>query len=157
MAEWFTFNEFIKSDTADRMGIDNTPTEEFEKNNIIATMRLMDKIRTKWTDRCNNYRPQVIVTSGYRCNALNKAVGGSKTSQHRYGAACDFKAKNGQNKALFEMIVEMIENGEIEIGQLIYEQGDDDNPAWIHISLPMENRKNEILRYEKGKGYYIYR
>lgn len=159
MARYFTYKEFTRSATADRLGIDNTPTDEHIQDNIIETMRLMDKIRGKWSDYCLQHyliKPQIIVTSGYRCNELNNAVGGSKTSQHRYGSACDFKANNGQNKALFEVIVEMIESGEITVGQLIWEQGNDDNPAWIHISLPMEHKKNDILRYEKGKGYYKY-
>lgn len=159
MAEYFVFSEFVKSETADKMGIDNNPQDEQTKDNIIETMRLMDKIRGRWTSYCCGnciLKPQIIITSGYRCEALNTALNGSKTSYHRYGLAADFKAKNGQNKALFEVIVNMIEEGDIVVSQLIWEQGDDNNPNWIHISLYDGNKKNEILRYEKGKGYRKY-
>ena len=155
MAQYFTPYEFTKSETAVKLNIDNTPNEQ-EMENIIQTMRLMDKIRGKWTDYCseNCYtKPQIIITSGFRCEALNTALNGSKTSYHRYGLAADFEAKNGQNKALFEMVVDMIEKGEIVVSQLIWENGNDNNPDWIHIALYDGKKKNEILRYEKGKGY----
>lgn len=158
MAQYFSIFEFTKSDTAKKLNIDNTPNEQ-EMDNLIQTMRLMDKIREKWTVYCNeNYlsKPQIVITSGFRCEALNKALGGSKTSYHRYGLAADFEANNGQNKALFEVIVDMIDNGEITVSQLIWEKGDSNNPDWTHIALYDGKKKNEILRYEEGKGYTKY-
>lgn len=149
MAKYFTPFEFIRSETAKRLNIDNTPNEK-QMDNIIEVMRIMDKIREKWTEYCTlNYlpNPQIIVTSGFRSEALNLAVKGSKTSQHKKGSAVDFKAKNGQNKALFEVILKMLESGEIKVRQLIWEKGDDNNPAWIHLGNYEEGKQeNQILR-----------
>lgn len=158
MAKFFVFSEFTKSDTAKKLDIDNTPNSE-ESENIIYMMRMMDKIRERWTVYCEeNYlqNPQIIVTSGFRCEELNKAVKGAKTSQHRVGSAVDFEAKNRQNKALFEVILDMIEDGEIICSQLIWEKGNEDNPDWLHIGKYEGNKKNEILKYEEGKGYSKY-
>jgi hypothetical protein len=158
MAKYFTAYEFYKSDTARKLNIDNIPNED-EMDNIITTMRMMDKIRERWTEYCkenNLSKPQILINSGFRCEALNNAVGGSKTSYHRYGSAADFEANNGQNKALFEVVLTMIEDGEITVSQLIWEKGNDNNPDWIHIAVYDGKKKNEILKYEKGKGYRKY-
>ena len=158
MSKFFVFSEFTKSDTAKRLKIDNTPNSE-ESDNIIYMMRMMDKIRERWTVYCEeNYlqNPQIIVNSGFRCEALNKALGGSKTSQHKTGSAVDFEAKNGQNKALFGVILNMIEDGDIECSQMIWEKGNDNNPDWIHIGKYEGRKRNEIMRYEEGKGYSKY-
>lgn len=147
MAKYFVFSEFTKSDTAKRLKIDNTPSEE-HADNVIEMMRMMDKIRERWTHYCKeNYltKPQIIVNSGYRSEALNTAIKGSKTSQHKTGSAVDFEAKNGQNKALFEVILKMIEDGEIRCSQLIWEKGDDENPDWIHIGKYEGKKLNQIL------------
>jgi hypothetical protein len=148
MAKFFTYFEFIKSETAKKQKIDNNPTEEYIQNNILETMRVMDMIREKWTEYCKDNclnNPQIIVTSGYRCEALNRAVKGSKTSQHKDGSACDFEAKNGQNKALFEVVLSMLEDGVIKCSQLIWEKGDEDNPDWIHIGMYKGGKLNQIL------------
>lgn len=158
MAKYFVFSEFTNSDTAKKLNIENTPNSE-ESDNIIYMMRMMDRIRERWTQYCDeNYlqHPQITVTSGFRSEALNTAVKGSKTSQHRDGSAVDFKAKNGQNKALFEVILDMIEEGDIECSQLIWEYGDENNPSWIHLGRYVGRKRNEVLRYEKGKGYCRY-
>ena len=52
MANYFTFRELIKSATADRLGIDNTPKEEYIQDNIIELMRVLDGIREGWTVKC---------------------------------------------------------------------------------------------------------
>lgn len=147
MAKYFVFSEFTKSDTAKRLKIDNTPNSE-ETDNIIEMMRMMDKIRERWTEYCEEHylqNPQIIVTSGYRSEALNTAVKGSKTSQHKTGSAVDFKAKNRQNKALFEVILKMLKDGEIRCSQLIWEKGNDENPDWIHIGKYEGRKLNQIL------------
>lgn len=147
MAEFFSAYEFYKSETANKLNIDNTPDEQ-EMDNILELMGIMDKIRGKWTEYCKeNYlnNPQIIITSGYRSEALNKAVKGSKTSQHKDGSACDFEAKNGQNKALFKVILNMLDEGVIKCSQLIWEKGNEDNPDWIHIGMYKGGKLNQIL------------
>ena len=149
MAKYFVYSEFIKSDTAKRLNIDNTPTEEYIQDNILELMKVMDVIRERWTSYCEENhlsKPQIIVNSGYRCEALNKAVGGSKTSAHRIGSAVDFEAQNGRNGELFNLIVNMIEKGEIKCSQLIWEKGDKQNPDWIHFALYAGGKLNQILK-----------
>lgn len=136
----FTLEEFIKSDTADRYNIDNTPSEEIKKHIIELVEKIMQPIRTKWGKA-------IIINSGYRCEELNDKVGGSKTSQHKSGYACDFKTTNGQNAKLFNLIKQMIENKEIECDQLIWEYGTKKNPNWIHIALHETKMRNQILYY----------
>ena len=134
MCKWFTYGEFIKSATAKKLNIDNTPTEEFIQDNIINLMRIMDKIRERWTDYCEDnclQNPQIIINSGYRCEELNKAVKGSKTSAHKIGAACDFEAKNGHNKELFGVVQNTLKEYEIPFDQLINEN----DYEWIHLGI----------------------
>ena len=134
----FTMEEMVKSNNAKRLGIDNTPSEKETRNIIELVEKVLQPIR-------NKYGKPIYVNSGFRCEELNKAVGGSKTSQHRYGSAVDIEANNGNNTKLFYCIKEMIENGEIEVGQLIWEYGNKKNPNWVHVSLPMPHKKNQIL------------
>lgn len=136
----FKMEEFIESSTAKKYNIDNTPSEEIKKRIIELVEKVMQPIRTKWGK-------SIIITSGYRCKELNSKVGGSKTSQHMSGYACDFETTNGQNAELFNMIKEMIENKEIEVDQLIWEYGTKENPNWIHISLHTDKMRNQILYY----------
>lgn len=136
----FKMEEFIESSTAKKYNIDNTPSEEIKKRIIELVEKVMQPIRTKWGK-------SIIITSGYRCKELNDKVGGSKTSQHMSGYACDFETTNGQNAELFNMIKEMIENKEIEVDQLIWEYGTKENPNWIHISLHTDKMRNQILYY----------
>lgn len=150
MAKYFTYSEFTKSDTANQLGINNTPSEEYIQDNILEVMRVMDKIREKWTDYCEDNcmpNPQIIVNSGYRCSALNKALKGSKTSAHKIGSAVDFEAKNGQNKALFEVAMEVLKD--IPFEEMINEK----DYSWIHLALKSMNgeQKREIIGYD-GKN-----
>ena len=133
----FTFDELIYSPTANRLGIDNTPDKETKEKLIRLAKEILQPIRNKWGSA-------IVVTSAYRCEALNKAVGGSKTSQHRLGEAADIKVgSKAQNKALFNLIQKMVNNGELKVGQLI----DEYNYSWVHVSLPRTNGKpnNQIL------------
>lgn len=133
----FTFDELIYSPTANRLGIDNTPDKETKEKLIRLAKEILQPIRNKWCSA-------IVVTSAYRCEALNKAVGGSKTSQHRLGEAADIKVgSKAQNKYLFNLIYKMIKSGELKVGQLI----DEYNYSWVHISLPRTNGKpnNQVL------------
>lgn len=150
MAVYFSYYEFIKSNTANKLGIDNTPTDEHIQDNILELMGVMDKIRERWTYYCKDNclsDPQINITSGYRCEALNRAVKGVKSSAHKIGSACDFRAKNGQNKALFEVVMEVLKEYDIPFEELINEK----DYSWIHFALKSYNgeQKKEIIGYEK--------
>lgn len=130
----FTYEEMINSATAKRLNIDNTPSVKELGELRKLCQQVLQPIRDK-------YGKSITVTSGYRCEKLNKAVGGSKTSQHRYGQAADITLGNPTlNKKLFNMILEMINKKEIKVGQLIDEYG----YRWLHISLPY-TKVNNVL------------
>lgn len=129
----FTINELVKSPTAERLHIDNNPSG-------VIIMRLTELIRTILQPIRDAYGKPIYVSSGYRCEKLNKAVGGVPTSQHVRGEAADLYVK-GDNKELFIVIKKLIDEGKITVGQLI----DEYNYKWIHISLPTSKHKNQIL------------
>ena len=97
---YFTIEELTKSDTATRRGIDNTPTEEVKKNLTTLVDQVLDPLRAAWG-------APIVVNSGYRCPALNEAVGGSKTSDHMTGRAADIEAADrtaASNARLFALV-----------------------------------------------------
>ena len=138
----FTLEELYTSATANRKGINNYPPESMMKH-IKELAELLQKIRDK-------YGYPIHVNSGYRCLALNNAVGGSKTSQHVIGQAADIVATGGRTNAhLFNVIKEMITSGEIQVGQLIWEYGTRQEPNWVHVSLPYSKVNNILYFYNK--------
>lgn len=139
MTKNFTLSEFTASATAKAKNIDNTPNEATIANIKKLCETILQPIRDK-------YGFPIIVTSGYRCKALNDAVKGSKTSQHMTGAAADIKCTHTSRRHLFDLIKKMIDNKEIEVGQLIWEYGTKSEPNWIHVSLPY-SKKNQILYF----------
>lgn len=137
ITENFTWKEFEQSSTARYLNIDNTIPSIY-KDNIYDLAVLLQKIR-------NEFKHPIYVTSGYRCPKLNTAVGGSKTSAHMKGLAADIHASN--NIWLWDCIMHMIDTGQIEVSQLIWEKGTDEYPAWIHIAIyrPGMSKHNQIL------------
>lgn len=129
--KYFTLKELTKSDTAKRKGIDNTPSKEEEQNLISLVENILDPLREL-------YGKPIIVTSGYRSNRLNKAVGGSSTSQHRRGEAADIRTVEDtveENKKLFELAKQL------PFDQLINEY----NYDWVHISYSPRNRRQILV------------
>lgn len=131
----FSLEEFTKSKTADSLNILNVPALVHITNLQHLCTSVLQPIRDKWN------KP-IFISGGYRCRALNKAVGGVPTSQHLLGEAADLICED--NKSLWYLIKSMIENGEIKVGQLI----DEKNLSWIHISLPSENKCNQIFKIQ---------
>ena len=128
----FTLEELTASSTARARKIDNTPGESHVANLRKLAETILQPVRDKWG------KP-VVITSGYRCPALNKAVGGVATSQHLNGEAADINLGKA-NPELFLLMKRMVENGEITVGQLLDENGG----SWIHVSLPNAKWKNYV-------------
>lgn len=84
----------------------------------------------------------LIITSGYRCDSLNKAVGGSPTSQHKLGEAIDFKVRGMTNSQVACKLM----GSDLKFQQLIIESAG--GAEWVHISI---GSKREVLRYKNGK------
>ena len=95
--KYFTLKELTKSNEAKRNKINNVPTKQEEQNLVALVENILDPLREA-------YGKPIIVTSGYRCERLNKLVKGSKTSQHRLGQAADIRTiedTKEENKKLF--------------------------------------------------------
>ena len=88
---WFSIDEMIKSATAKRLGIDNTPPDDIKNNIVLFIDKILDPIREDWGS-------PIIVSSGYRCPELNAKVGGAKTSGHLYGYCADLQVKGDLRK-----------------------------------------------------------
>ena len=149
LSKHLSLKEVIKSNTATRKGIDNTPTDEHLYNLKRLAEEIFEPIRT-------HFNVPIGVSSGYRSIALNKAIGGSKTSQHSKGEALDLDADiygKITNKQIFDFIKD-----NLVFDELIWEFGDDNNPDWVHVSYTNELRPNrkEILRAKKINGKTVY-
>ncbi len=89
--------------------------------------------------------PAIIVNCGYRCDALNEAVKGSKTSAHTIGAAADIEPKNQRNKEFLGFLEQYLLDNHIPFDQLVSEKPDKNGvPSWIHIGL--KNRQGKQRR-----------
>lgn len=135
--KYFTIKELCKSKTATDLGIDNTPNEQQIANMEKLIDNLLDPIREMWG------KP-IYVNSGFRSEALNNAVGGVPTSQHRFGQAADISVKSvSGNKELFDMIL----NSGLKFTQMISEKTTNKGCKWIHISYCENNLKKQVLYY----------
>lgn len=127
--KYFTIKEMTESDTANKKGIKNIPSVEEERNLVALIEKILDPLREA-------YGKPIIVTSGYRCKALNQAVKGANTSQHLYGQAADIRSVSDtkeENKKLFDLIREL----KLPFDQLINEY----NFNWVHVSYSNRNRR----------------
>lgn len=128
--KYFTIEEMIKSSTATAKRIDNTPNQTVIDSLTKLIEAVLDPLR-EW------YGKPIRVNSGFRCEALNEAVGGSDTSQHRLGEAADITVgtKKG-NKKLFEYIKD-----NLPFDQLINES----NFSWVHVSYREGRLRKQVL------------
>lgn len=130
--KYFSMTELTRSATARRKGIDNTPSGEVRANLTALVANCLDPLREAWGQ-------PIIVTSGYRCDKLNRAVGGARNSQHTKGQAADIRTVEDTpeaNRRLFDLILKM----KLPFDQLIDEYGYD----WIHISYGPKNRRRVL-------------
>tara|TARA_R100000734_G_scaffold260_1_gene390 strand:- start:1591 stop:2058 length:468 start_codon:yes stop_codon:yes gene_type:complete len=134
----FTLSEVTRSNTAKRLGIDNTPKNQHLKN--------MQRLITNLIQPMRDALGPIRITSGYRSPELNRAIGGSKKSQHSKAEAVDIQFwSEGQmnNRILYNWVI----NSDIEFDQMINEF----DYSWIHISLKEKNNRKEILEAYKDK------
>ena len=139
--------EVLRSESAKRNGISNNPTKEHLSNLTSIALNVFQPIR-------DHFLVPIHISSGYRSLALNKAVGGSNTSQHSKGQALDIDMDGTKitNKQIFDFIKD-----NIEFDQLIWEFGTDNNPDWVHVSYAKGKNRKQILKAVRrnGKTSYI--
>lgn len=142
--------EVTRSETAKRRGISNQPTAAHIENFKILAENVFEPIRT-------NFGVPIHISSGYRSEALNKAIGGSLTSQHCSGEAIDIDMDGSTNGVTNKMVFDYIKDN-LKFDQLIWEFGTSSNPDWVHVSYKSTGKqRKQILRAVKNgkKTSYI--
>ncbi len=141
LSENFTLDEFTQSASAKRLGIPNEPTPEVIANLQLLVTNVLQPLRTA-------LGRSIKVTSGYRSPAVNKAVGGVKTSQHSEGKAVDIVVDGMSPYDVVQFLLDM----NIEFDQAIQEFGE-----WTHISFDINSNREQVLTAKKidGKTRYL--
>jgi len=142
----FSLKEFIKSDTATRKGLDNTPSPDVVANLQKLVDNIVQPVR-------NHYDKVVTINSGYRSIEVNTSVGGSKTSDHCKGMAADIEISGVANSDLAQHIVDTYKFTQVILE--FYIQGISDS-GWVHVSYDKDNLKCEVLTAVKQDGKTIY-
>ena len=144
----FTLKELTKSETATRLGLDNTPNDEALENLKLLCEKVLQPVR-------DHFGKSVTVNSGYRSPESNAAVGGSKTSDHCKGQACDLEIDGIPNPELAQWIMDNLEYTQLILE--FYTPGGDPNAGWVHVSYDPNNLKKQELTAVKvaGKTQYL--
>jgi zinc D-Ala-D-Ala carboxypeptidase len=132
----FTLAELTQSETAERLGLDNTP-DEAVKANLVRLARMLEEVRRVLG------RP-IMVNSAYRSPAVNKAIGSKSTSQHCVGCAADIRVPGLTPNDIVKEIIKT----NIEYDQLIREFD-----SWVHISIPnkiADKPRRQVLIIDKS-------
>ena len=129
----------VKSQTALRLGLDNTPDTDEMKSLLALCENVLEPVRIHWA------KP-VVVNSGFRALRVNRAIGSRDSSQHAKGEAADIEIPGIDNLVLYYWIAE-----ELDFDQLILEcYNGEPSSGWVHVSyVGLENR-NQTLRIDKG-------
>jgi hypothetical protein len=133
----FNLIEFTSSETASRRGIDNTPSIAVIENLRLLCENVLQPLRDK-------YGKSINITSGYRSPKLNKAIGGSSTSQHCYGQAADIQVDRKDYLKVWEILKTL------PFDQIIFEFGTESAPDWIHVSFVQGKNRGQKLKAVKN-------
>ena len=143
----FSLKEMTKSQTALRRGIDNEPGDEEQANLQQLCEQVLQKVR-------DHFGKPVTVNSGYRSPELNKAIGGSTTSDHCKGMAADIEIPGVSNYEIADWI-----KSNCEFRQLIlefYTPGVPDS-GWVHVSYNYEENEKKVMTALKEDGKTVYK
>jgi len=142
----FTLKELTKSDTATRLGLDNTPDEQALENLKTLCEMVLQPVR-------EHYGKSVSVNSAYRSPESNAAVGGSKTSDHCKGMAADIEIVGVANADLAQWIMDNLEYTQLILE--FYTPGIPDS-GWVHVSYDPNNLNKQELTATKVAGKTTY-
>lgn len=147
ISKHISYKEAVRSNTAKRRGIDNTPSGLELEAMINVAEKVFEPLR-------EHFGCPILINSFFRSIKLNKAIGGSSRSQHCKGEAMDLDDTLGgvKNSEIWAYI-----KNNLEFDQLIWEFGDTEEPNWVHVSLKLngENRK-QCLRASRVLGRVVY-
>ena len=147
ISKHITYKEATRSVTALRLGIENAPNDYELQNMELIAEKVFEPLRKA-------VNGPIKINSFFRCEELNKAIGGSSRSQHCQGRAIDIDDVYGyvSNSYMYYYIKD-----NLDFDQLIWEFGTDTEPDWVHVSYvdSDSNRKRCLLAYkEEGKTKY---
>ena len=144
-SDFFTLEEFTRSTTAKRLKIDNTPDDVVIRNIQYGVQMVLDPLRRM-------LQAPIIITSGYRCAKLNKAVGGVANSWHTKGNAADLRIKDEEEaKAIFQILKTLP-----SVDTVLFEHST--SAIWIHVQWDMERTPRHHFNFnyqEKKKNSYL--
>ena len=148
LSKHVSYKEGIHSITALRLGLKNDPSDVHLANMRLISEKVFEPLRM-------HVGGPIKINSFYRGPELNKAIGGSAKSQHCHGQAMDIDDSYGNmsNADMYKFIKE-----NLDFDQMIWEFGDDNNPAWVHVSYVNDNdNRNRCLKAyrENGKTKYM--
>jgi len=139
LTEHFILDEFTRSTTASRLKIDNRVPDELMANIQLTAIKL--ELVRKALGKA------IIITSGYRCPALNTRVGGASTSAHTKGLAVDFHSSYGTPKEICQRLID----AGVQFDKLIQEHN-----QWVHIGFSPSNNRQIVLTAIKQGGKTVY-
>ena len=148
ISKHITYKEAVRSNTALRLNINNIPNDYEISNMVGIASNVFEPLR-------EYVGGPIRINSFYRCEELNRAIGGSSRSQHCEGRAIDLDDTFGHktNAEMFNYI-----KNNLNFDQLIWEFGDDTNPDWVHVSfVSNDENRGRCLKAEKVNGRTSYR
>jgi len=136
LSKHLSLSEVQRSESAKRAGISNVVPPEHIENFKLLAEKIFQPIR-------EHFGVPIRISSGYRSKELNAKIGGSASSQHCKGQAIDIDQDGTSitNRQVFDFI-----KNNLPFDQLIFEFGDDDNPAWVHVSYSKNQQRGQVLK-----------
>ena len=137
ISDHINFIESYKSQSAERLGINNMPPDGVIPSMQLVANKCFEPIRA-------HFNIPIGISSFYRCDELNKKIKGAKNSQHVKGEAIDIDADifgGVTNADIFEWA-----KNNLIFDQLIWEFGNDKNPAWVHISYSSKKNRQQVIK-----------
>ena len=138
LSDHFSLAEFTKSQTAIRKGIKNDPNDAAIENMRLLCENILEPVR-------QNYDIPFTLNSGFRCLALNEAVGSSPRSQHVTGQAADFEVPTIANKDLAHWIMDNLDYDQVLLE--FYKEGDPSS-GWVHCSYDNGNNRKQAKKFD---------
>ena len=149
LTEHFNLAEMIVSPTAKRLGLSNNPTAEHIANMKYVCEKILEPVRA-------HFGKPVQINSSYRSPLVNKAVGGSPTSQHSNGEAVDFEVPGISNKVVADWVADNLVFDQVILE--FYSAADGANSGWVHASIKRngQNRKQRLIATKSKAGGTVY-
>jgi uncharacterized protein YcbK (DUF882 family) len=138
LSDHFSLAEFTKSQTAIRKGIKNDPNDAAIENMRLLCENILEPVR-------QHYDIPFTLNSGFRCLALNEAVGSSSRSQHVTGQAADFEVPTIANKDLAHWIMDNLDYDQVLLE--FYKEGDPSS-GWVHCSYDNGNNRKQAKKFD---------